>query len=269
MNSFIFRGKPAAFPEICGRTPLDDLAAHLKNSGINGIYTDSLSESSLVCKMDYSEAEPLLGSNWLAAFEGMITRQSPRDLIMKASEYQCEFAVSLACSGEPWKYTTVLTGERGSIQSYEENPPPENTRTNLCFSGFVFVNRPGFDPEKPLSNPNISAFLIPGYWSIPSDRESYLRTVHEILAGKVTSWSGSKYIISGSRIPASCSISGTLWLGKGCVVGENCVFENCVIMDSAIIGSGASLRNCLVNPGTSVKPGTLIEDKYLTLLGEE
>ncbi len=269
MNCFIFRGEPAVFPKICGRTPLDDLAAHLKNSGINDVYTDSMSESSAVRRMDYPEAAELLGDTWIAAYEGMITRQSPLDLVRKASRYQSQCAVSLACSGEPWKHTTVLTGENGAIQSYEINPSPENTRTNLCFSGFVFVNRRGFHTENPPGNLNASAFLIPGYWSVPGDRKSYLRTAHEILSGMVKGWPVGNGVVTASPVPVSCRVSGTLWLGRGCEVGENCAFENCVIMDSARIGSGTALRNCLVIPGTSVKPGTLIDDKYLTLLGEE
>jgi len=268
MNCFIFSGVSTVFPDICGCNPFDDLVSHLKRSGIENIFTDSERESSLVKRTSYSHVTNLLGDTWLAAYEGMITRQDPGDLAWSASRWGSGNAASLACSGEPWKHLTVLTDKTGSVQSCEKNPSPELARTNLCFSGLVLVKGEGFNPEKPLGGHNTSAFLVPGYWNILSDRESYLLAAHHILSGRVSPWPGAKPVVLNSAIPQSCSVSGTLWVGEGCSVGENCVMENCVIMDHSVVGGGSFLRNCLVSPGASVRPGTLIEDKYLTFLGE-
>lgn len=268
MNCFIFRRDSAIFPEICGVEPLHDLALHLRNSGMENIYSDSDGISPIVKQMKFADAESLLERPWLAAYEGAITRQSPLELMGKADSRGFSRCLSLACSGKPWKHATVLTGAEGEIQSIEAHPSPENAATNLCFSGLVLVDDTGFDPDFPASREGCAAFLLEGYWSLPMDREEYLRTAHEILSGRVSGWP-MKDPRQEPRLPGSCAVTGTLWLGEDTAVGENCSFENCVIMDGASIGSGSRLRNCLVSPGASVKPGTVIDDKYLTLLGEE
>lgn len=268
MKSYIFRSEPAVFSEICGTAPLSDLVRHLRNCGIEEIYTDSENGAVLAEKLDYISAKPLLGKGWIAAYEGIITRQSPLELKRRAEFHSADYAVSLACSGEPWKHTTVLTGSDGKLQGSEKNPPPENTMTNLCFSGMVWVNDDLFIPEAPFDIPGISAFLLPGYWSAPSDRESYLITCHDILTGLVSPWSGETGVVLKSPVPENCRITGTFWLGCNCTVGENCSFENCVIMEGAVTGDRVSLKNCLVNPRSVIPSGTVIEDKYLTLLGE-
>lgn len=267
MNCFIFRDKPGFFPRICGVTPLHDMALHLRNSGIGEIFTDSESDSPLVKKISYTDAKPALGNTWLAAYEGMITRQPPGELMEHGTRYGADYSLSLSCSGTPWKHTTVLTGKKGIVQSFETGSPPENTRTNLCFSGLVLVGSAGFDPVHPMAG--ASAFLLPGYWSVPSDRENYLRTSHDVLSGRVPCWPGKTGIVTLSRLPESSRAFGTLWADEGCRIGENCVFENCVILNGADIGNGSNLKNCLVGPGVSVKPGTIRDDKYLTLLGDD
>jgi len=253
LNCYVFQGCDTVFPRICGTTALEDLLLHLKRSGIKEVHTFDT---------PFEEVRERLGSPWLAAWSGMITRQSPMELAARAGAYPGGNAASLSCSGEPWRHTTVLTGPEGEITRREKNPPPENAETNLCFSGLVLVREEGFDPVNPLEDSR--AFHIPGYWMEPRDRESYLLACHHILSGDVVPWHGP----GGGKPPSHCLVKGTLWLGKGCVIGEGCTLENCVIMDGAAVGFGSQLKNCLVNPGAVVKPGTVMNDKYLTLLGE-
>ncbi len=253
MNCYVFQGRDTAFPRVCGTTALKDLKDHLAGCGLGQIFD---------FHTPFEEVRERLGSPWLAAWSGMITRQSPAELAARAAEHPGGNAASLSCSGEPWKHTVVLTGQRGEVTRWEKNPPPENAETNLCFSGFVIVRGEGFDPLRPLDGAR--AFHVPGYWMEPRDRESYLLACHHILSGEVMPWQGS----AGEDAPPHCVTRGTLWLGKGCVIGEGCTLENCVIMDGAVVGSGSNLKNCLVNPGAVVKPGTVLNDKYLTLLGE-
>lgn len=272
MKGFIFSDGSSGFREVCGTTPLKDLALHLRGFGIHEIYTDSAVECPLVTRAEYSRVRSLLGKDWIAAFESSITRQSPVLLRKKAIAANAVSAVSLACSGRPWLHTAVLTDSRGAVQAAEANPSPENTLTNLCFSGLAWVGDGGFDPGSPVIPGTTSGFLLPGYWRKVLDKESLLRTFHDVLRKAVTPWPHLPVpphgILRRSEIPENTVIRGTFWLGKDCTTGEGCEFENCVIMDGASVGSQCRLKNCLVLPGVSVPGGTLREDKYLTLLGE-
>ncbi len=272
MKCFIFHCHAGELPDLCGTSPLNDLILHLMGFGINEIYTDSPVESPWATRAEYSDVRAALGTDWIAAFESSITRQSPvllRSLGMAAGSGS---AVSLACSGRPWRHTVVLTDARGFVQASETNPSPENAPTNLCFSGLVWVGEGVFDPGSPVLPGKTTGFLLPGYWKRISDSESLLRTCHDVLRNAVTPWPHLPVPADGvalnGELPDDTLVKGTFWLGRGCKTGACCEFENCVIMDGASVGPGCRLRNCLVLPGVSVPGGTLRDDKYLTLLGE-
>ncbi len=229
MKGFIFRDGSSGLQEVCGTSPLNDLALHLRGFGIHEIYTDSPGECPLVTRAEYSRARPLLGKDWIAAFESVITRQSPVLLRKKAIAAKAISAVSLACSGRPWLHTAVLTDSRGAVQTAEDNPAPDNALTNLCFSGLVWVGDGGFHPRSPVIPERTFAFLLPGYWRKVLDRESILRTFHDILRKAVTPWPHLPVppdgILRRSAMPENTVLRGTFWLGKDCTTGEGCEFE--------------------------------------------
>ncbi len=141
---------------------------HLRGFGIHEIYTDSPGNAP-GHQAEYSRARPLLGKDWIAAFESVITRQSPVLLRKKAIAAKAISAVSLACSGRPWLHTAVLTDSRGAVQTAEDNPAPDNALTNLCFSGLVWVGDGGFHPEALSYRKGPSRFILPDtgekYWT--------------------------------------------------------------------------------------------------------
>lgn len=260
MNCYIFPGREPAFPDICGTSLRLDLATHLRRCGIQAIYTELEGFGPGSLRMCYSEAEAFLGIEWLAVFDGILTRQDPGDLTRRKAGN----AVSLGCSSEPWRHTTVLTAGSGAIERIIENPSPETAETNLCFSGMILVKEPSFDPERPFLN--ASAFHLHGYWRVPDSAGNYLLASHDILSGEVPHPPAEGPVVLKSAVPPSCEIRGTLWLETGCHVGENCMLENCVIMKGSRIGAGSFLRNCLLPHGSVIKSGSRLDDKYLTIM---
>ncbi len=273
MNCFLFTDRSTVFSEICGTTVENDLIQHLFNSGVSRIFSDSENNYDDVVNMEFNSARQFLGKDWIAAYGNSITRQSPLKLREIALSRGAGIAISLACSAKPWENKTVLTDSWGVIERIEENPPPENTDTNLCFSGLIWVGEDTFDPMDLSNNNTASAFFLPGYWKCPVNRENYLLTVHEILKGEVTPWPHTRIPSSGrvlrSSVPADTTVRGTLWVGNNCRIECGCTLENCVILDDSYIGDNSNLRNCLIMPGTSIPRKTVQHDKYLSILGDD
>ena len=223
--------------------------------------------------MDFQSAKKQLGTEWLAVYSGCISRQSPGKLRDLTRSLGAEIGISLACSAKPWENTTILTDGKGFLENFEINPSPENAETNLCFSNLVWVTTDNFNPKFPFKNANTAAFFLEGYWKCQDNRENYLLTVHEVLCSKVAPWPHSHIPAGGvilcSLIPENTLIRGTLWVGNKCSIENDCILENCVILDGAHIGSNSNLRNCLVMPGTKIPRNTVQYDKYLSLLGDD
>ncbi|MCK5787070.1 MAG: hypothetical protein KAH54_11010 [Candidatus Sabulitectum sp.] len=278
MRAFVFHKEPVEkVNDICGTTPLKDLVIHLQNSGVTEIYSDCEENHEGVIRCDFPSAEKQLRSGWLAAFSGCITRQSPAELRNRTLSLGADMGASLACSAKPWKHTTVLTDGNGFMERVESNPSPECSETNLCFSGMIWVNSGSFDPGDPsrsaLLKTGTAAFLLPGFWMCPDDRDSFLLTVHQILQREAYPWPHlsipNNGIISHSLIPGDMEIKGTLWVGSNCLIGSGCTLENCVLLDGSSVGKNSNLRNCLVMAGTRIPENTIQYDKHLSLLGDE
>ncbi len=274
MNCFIFLNKQKTkIAEICETSPFIDLVTHLKNCGVTNIYSNSTEKNENYVSCDFETVKEKLGSGWLAAYSGCLTRQSPWELKEKTISINADIGVSLACSGQPWEHTTILTDGCGFIEKTEKNPTPENSETNLCFSNLVWVSSDKFDPYFPLSIKKTGAFLLSGYWKCPDTRGNFLLSFHDILIGTVHPWPHilipENGIILNSVIPESTVIKGTIWVGKNCEIETGCTLENCVILDGAKIGTNSNLRNCLVIAGGRIPGNTVQYDKYLSLLGDE
>ena len=273
MKCFIFSsGQDTDFSRVCGVDTLQDLVQHLLRSGIKEIHSDFPGDLEFATVSEFNSIRSILGTDWFAAYHMGLSRQNPLELREKGKNFGAPLALSLACTAKPWENTTVFTGPGGVIQSAETNPPPENSGTNLCFSGLVWVGTEDFQPLEPWNNPGSSAFLLPGYWKKISGKDDFLTAFYDVLTGQVEPWPLSSVAGNGrfaeSPVPDSCLCHGVLWLGKNCSIGEGCELENCVILNGSRIGQGAKLRNCLVLEGSKVAPGTVRDDKYLTMLGE-
>ncbi len=272
MKCFIFERNPAAFHDICGSDPLRDLISHLKNSGVKEIFCDSEEIHEGVVSCDFESVKAELGSEWLAAYSGSLTRQSPIDLRRFSRTLGADVTVSMACSSKPWERTTILTDASGLIVKVENNPPPENAETNLCFSGLVWVAKEDFNPLHPLEG-KVHALHLPGYWRCPDSRENYLLAIHNVLCREVLPWPHlplpEKGVVLNSTIPEDTIVRGTLWVGKKCTIGSGCILENCVILDNSEVGENSNLRNCLILAGTRISRNTVQQDKYLSFLGDD
>lgn len=102
----------------------------------------------------------------------------------------------------------------------------------------------------------------------PSD---FLLLCGEVLDGRASPpcrTAGSRIVTDPCATVAPDShISGLAWIAAGAVIEKSCRIENCAILEEAVIGAGATVRNALVLPGARIPPGADLSDKYLKTIG--
>ncbi len=276
MKGFVFAQQFSEFSEICGTSLVNDTIQQLKASGITEIYYNGTEKFTGVINASFDSVREQLGEDWLAVYAGSISRQSPQELRNRAIQSKADYAISLACSSTPWEEFTVLTDHTGLIEDMELNPSPENTKTNMCFSGMIWVGNSDFNPDF-IDNINTHsrcfAFLIQGYWKNIRNRESYLLASYNILMREVLPWPHTMIPETGriikSPIPDSVLIKGVIWVDTECLIEECSTLENCILLKGVSVGNNCNLRNCLLLPGISVKSNTTRHDKYLSIIGDE
>jgi hypothetical protein len=249
METHFFR-RPGPGREVCGVLPEDDLSVRLRSmkdqAGVLAVRADLLTRQPL-------ERLPRAGLDGVAA---------------------------LTCTGRPWNFTCVFTDPSGIVTGLDRNPGPEQARTNICLAGACWFSK--LPPLMATLEETIAAALaagavigtelLPERAFIVCSGEEQLRACHTVLSGHfkpgLAGCSPKNGAFTQGFVDPSCSIEGTLWTATGSIVGEGCHLENCVVLDNAVTGPGCRLRNTLVEAGTRVPAGTVMEDKYPSFLGE-
>ena len=251
MNTLFFRN-PGPVRQVCGAAPLDDLHLHLERRGIKGL------------------------PGVIALRSDLLTRQ-PLELLPRSD---ADGVAALATTGKPWASLCVLTDPKGFIIGFERNPCPELAETNLCVAGACwFADKPKHHDslEETIirsheSGARLRALLLPGKAFIVGSAGEQLRACHNMLSGRVVPPVAGCEPCNGTFIQGevhrSARVEGTLWTAPGSRVEEDCVLENCVVLENAVAGRGSRLRNALVEAGARVRPGTIMEEKYPSFLGE-
>lgn len=237
---------------VCGVLPASDLALHLESRGIGSL------------------------PGVIAVRSDLLSRQ-PLEQLCDSS---VDGAAALACTGKPWGAMCVFTDPHGLITGFERNPAPELARTNVVLAGACWFREepePGQSLEDTVetalnSGAVLKGVLLRGRAFIVCSGEEQLRASHALLSGLVVPGvhgcvAVNRAFIQG-RLDPSVRVSGTLWTAPGSVVEPGCELENCVILEDTLIGRGCKLKNTLVEAGTRVPPGTVMEDKYPSFLGE-
>ncbi|MBD3369627.1 hypothetical protein GF402_04605 [Candidatus Fermentibacteria bacterium] len=167
-----------------------------------------------------------------------------------------------------------------SIQEVDSGP----RMTNLSLTGtavasgssaaLIASNPQAFDPSDPtaLIDPAVVAVeTVGGYFRCVDSPRSFLLCCHDVLSRKVVPWFGSPIPKEGTVVEEPATVlsplQGHCWIGEGARIGTNCCIESCVVMSEAFVGEGCRLKHVLVLPGCRVKPRTIMEDKYLSVIG--
>ena len=88
------------------------------------------------------------------------------------------------------------------------------------------------------------------YWLDIGTPDKYLKGNLDVALGRmkpVLPKSVREPIAKGSRVAPSARVAEDVILGKNCVVKENSILKNCVLLDGAIVGENETVQNCILD----------------------
>jgi len=177
---------------------------------------------------------------------------------------------------DPSRFGVVVTGPDGRVTAFQEKPPPQEARSNLCNmqvylfepailelipEGFFDFGRHLF-PALVAQGAPIYGYQATGYWRDIGSLEDYLAANVDFLCGHT-----NLAPPAGGRpdLGAGVQVVPPLCLGQGVMVHPGAMLgPNCVIGDGCEIHSGAKLSHCVLWPGVQVKAGTVVSRAIVT-----
>ncbi len=74
---------------------------------------------------------------------------------------------------------------------------------------------------------------------------------------------GYALIGEGAEVGREASLFGTVTIGSGCRLGDGATDRQSILLPGSSVGSGAYLEDCIVDPGYDVRPGEQIRGNTL------
>ncbi|MFH1380038.1 MAG: NDP-sugar synthase [bacterium] len=205
--------------------------------------------------------------------------------------------IALTSVKDPTAYGLIPIDKAGKIIQFIEKPAWDEVTCNTINSG-TYIFQPEvlrFIPRGipcslerevfPLLLKNkfpMYGFVYDGYWLDFGTTEAYLKAHADILREKMPAavegrqikknlWAGRQTVINSSaqlineiicsdhtRIGDQVKIIGPVSIGKKCRIKRNAVLNQCVILDSCVIGEGSKLTRCIVGNNCIIEPYSVI-----------
>lgn len=199
--------------------------------------------------------------------------------------------IALTPVEDPTIYGVVETNDEGRVQRFLEKPRRNQVTTNMINAGAyilepeVLSNIPEgsiFSFEKGLfpllleRGDPLYGYCSSDYWIDIGTPEKYLKLHHDLLQGRVARrfpgeqagngiWTeegcniqpraeleGPVVIGRNCVIGSGARLKGPLVIGQDCRIGEDSLIEGSVVWQSAQIGSGVSLKNCVIAESVTI-----------------
>jgi mannose-1-phosphate guanylyltransferase len=184
---------------------------------------------------------------------------------------------------DPSAYGLVRTRPDGAVTGFVEKPAPDQIDTHDISAGIYVLERSVLEllePNRPASierdvfprlvGEGLYGYVGEGYWLDIGTPERYLDGTFDILEGTVrTAVAGPRgegLVGDGCTIDPTARLGGRVVLGAGVVVGPHTTIDSAVVLDGARVGSGCTLRHCVVGARATIGDGTRVDG--LAMLGE-
>lgn len=166
-------------------------------------------------------------------------------------------------------FGVVVTDNDGYITEFQEKPAVEDVKSNLINTGIYIFNYKIFDyiPEntfydfaknvfpKLLEDNQINTFLVTEYWNDIGTIAQYKQSMQDVFNGvckiehaQIVETNLGNYIAGETKIPQNVRFVGNNVIGNNCKLGEYIKLENCILLDGAVVPTGAELTDCIVMP---------------------
>jgi mannose-1-phosphate guanylyltransferase/phosphomannomutase len=207
--------------------------------------------------------------------------------------------VGLKRMENPLEFGIVITGADGQIERFLEKPHWGQVFSDTINTGIYVMEPEVFEfipPDRPAdfssdvfpllltSGKPMFGHVAEGYWEDVGNLAAYRRAHEDILDGRVDlappgfEMRPGVWIGEGAEVDPEAKLDAPVLIGdfakveagahlrEYTVIGTNVVVKSgaslhrAVVHDNAWIGSGASLRGCVVGRGSDVKQGGRVED---------
>ena len=179
------------------------------------------------------------------------------------------------------EYGVVIHDEDGRVQGFQEKPDPAEALSDLgncgiyCFSPEIFDYFPAEDPVDWAQDvfPALLDHDVPfhvheieSYWNDVGSLAELRQGTWDALEGRLGIDVPGEEARDGLRVGTGTSlpddlelVSAPAWIGAECEVGRGVrVMGPTVIGDRCSVGEGASLREVILLPGTTVPSGEVV-----------
>ena len=171
-------------------------------------------------------------------------------------------------------FGVVVTDEKGFVQEFQEKPSIEEAKSNFINTGIYIFDYKIFDyiPENTFYDfaknvfPNllkehaINTFEVSEYWSDIGTLDQYKQSTQDLFNGEyefkhspIQRCAHGAYIADNCQIDNSVEFIGNSTIGKGSVIGENTIINNCIIWDDVKIGSNLRVTNSVIASGCVIE----------------
>ena len=180
--------------------------------------------------------------------------------------HDAEGTIALHPVEDPSRYGVVVTDDHGRVSAFIEKPPREGAPTNLINAGtYVFepsiLSRIASGRKVSVERETFPALAAEGtlfamaddaYWLDTGTPATFLRANIDLLNGRDSAIStkemtGSTWCHVSSQVADSAQMVNSV-VDRNCVVGENVVLEDVVLMPGAVVGDNVQIRSCIIGP---------------------
>lgn len=207
--------------------------------------------------------------------------------------------IALKSTQDPLEFGIVITRQDGSIERFLEKPSWGQVFSDTVNTGIYVLEPEVFDhiPEGRAVDFSSEVFpnlldagkalygcAVEGYWEDVGTLEAYTRAHHDVLSGKVSldvpgfRMRPGIWVGEGAEVDPSAVIDGPAVIGDNCRIGPNARIgsfsvlgsnvrvgqdvetERVVVHDNCFIGTGVSLRGCVVGRSVDLRRGVRCEE---------
>jgi mannose-1-phosphate guanylyltransferase len=183
---------------------------------------------------------------------------------------------------DPSAFGVVPTDDKGRVTGFIEKPPPGEATTNEINAG-VYVLEPAVLDSIPsgqvvsierevfpglAENGSLYARATSAYWMDIGTPAKYLQANLDALAGRfvtdavpqpgeeASAVAPSARVADGAQVSSAC-------IGEGCVVEEDAIIRDSVLLDGITVAAGASVTGSVLGEGVRVAPMTVVDGRTI------
>jgi mannose-1-phosphate guanylyltransferase len=166
----------------------------------------------------------------------------------------------------PYQYTPITIDSHYRIRSFPRSRLIKNdTGNSYVFTGIAVLSKDIFGLIKPdgysdiiseayenaiAFDQKIMGFPVNGYWNDLGTPSRYLCTQKTLF--ERYHWDPSIFVANNAVLGEDVELGPYVSVGSECLIGDHCRIQDSILWDNCHVGSGSTLRRCILGKGVSV-----------------